>query len=312
MAETTNFQVHYTEHCNTIINDVLTPILELVNSRPGPYTMDQLVEKLHMPSTKGRCITPAIPSMAFGAGVVPSVVSSIAPTNSRKTTVTANPQQGRTCNYQLKRGAHKGQYCGKNVAPGNEYCASCLKRPALNKELASKGMTPGVAPGVIPGMAGIPTGYSSSQSDNGDQGSKLTVVPFDQERGLFKDIERGFIVYQSESDIIVIGKHDENTDTILQLTDQEKIVAQQVGLMLPSEQSEDSEGEFLQQSVPSPESSSSIPQANIANNETYQSVVPNVPRVNGVLPSIPQLGSSIPNIQASLGGIPQIPSIHNV
>lgn len=207
-------------------------------------TVDELLAMTNTPATRSPATpfvpTPSVPTMAFG-GAVPAMAPAIAPTTNRKTTATTAPVTGRTCAYQFKRGENKGKFCGKATAPGTEYCNACLKtRKGLTKDMAA-GAIPGAAPamGAIPGMAGIPAGYNAPVAAippaNGApaQGGQLSVVAYDEARGLFREPNHNFIVYELSPGVIaVVGKLYEAENKILALTPQEQATALNIGLVL--------------------------------------------------------------------------------
>jgi len=236
---------------NTFVNScagyvhtyILGPIVQHLTAKGVQVSVEELAGVLQLPTARSPAVqTPAIPAMAFG-GAVPQMAPAVAPTNnSRKTTATTAPVAGRTCMYQFKRGENKGKYCGKATAPGSDFCNSCLKtRKNLTKDMAAVGAVPGTAPGMgaIPGMAGLPPGYGAPvpavppTNSTPAQGGKLSVIPYDEDRGLYRDPTHNFIVYEVSSGVVaVLGRLSEADNKIVPLTQQEQQTAQGIGLVL--------------------------------------------------------------------------------
>ena len=120
------------------------------------------------------------------------------------------------CIYQFRRGGNKGLFCNKPVAPGNNYCSNCIK---THKNLGLEDL-------VI-------------NSEPTTKSGQLNVVIHDSERGLYRDPNTNFIIYQLKSGIpAVIGKLDNHT--IISLTDNEIQMAQVIGLFVPEQRIKDS------------------------------------------------------------------------
>ncbi len=260
-------------------------------------------ELMMMTSTPAVRTSPSVPSMAFGGGgAVPSMAASISPSsNSRKTAVTDQPVPGRTCMYKFKRGDNKDKYCGKpTAAPGQDYCSACLKnRKNLGKDVAARA-APGTAPamGAIPGMGGMPPNYGVPAAAQPEQNGALSVTIFDEARGLYKENNYGFIVKEHvPGTIMVIGKHDEVTNIIGQLTPQDQALAKSMGLVIANDTPS-----FSPSPVPvtAPVNSAAIPTMP-AMPAAIPSGIPNaIP--SGVPSGIPAIPSGVPS------GIPAIPS----
>jgi hypothetical protein len=243
MAET-NLNVFTNGVASYLSSCIFPSIVQGFAAKGVATSVDELLAMTNTPATRSPATpfvpTPTVPTMAFG-GAVPAMAPAIAPTANRKTTATTAPVTGRTCAYQFKRGENKGKFCGKATAPGTEYCNACLKtRKNLTKDMAA-GTIPGAAPtmGAIPGMGGLPPGYNAPVAAippaNGGaaQAGQLSVVPYDEARGLFREPNHNFIVYEVSPGVIaVIGKLNEAENKIVPLTAQEQVTAQNIGLVL--------------------------------------------------------------------------------
>lgn len=279
------------------VKGVATSVEELMamTNTPAPRTpATPVVSTQTVPTIPA---VPAVPAMAFG-GAVPTMAQAVAPTASRKTSATSVPVAGRTCMYQFKRGENKGKYCGKATAPGTDYCNACLKtRKNITKEMAA-GTVPGAAPGMggFPGMGGVPPGYTAPGSATGAtpsasaQGGQLSVVLYDEERGLFREPNHNFIVYQASPGVIaVIGRINEADNKIVALTPQEQATAQAIGLVL---------GEGAPNGAPLV-ASQDVPVAPVPASQT-----PSVPAIPAI-PSVPAIPSAVPT------GVSAVPAIPN-
>jgi len=244
MADT-NMNAFVNSCAGFVQTSILAPIVQHLVGKGYQVTMEELVGVLQLPATRAPSTpvmpAPAVPSMAFGA--VPQMTAAVAPTTAaRKTTATATPVQGRTCVYQFKRGEHKGKYCGKATSPGEDHCKGCQKSRKLGPTVGT-GVVPGVAPGTgaIPSMAGVPAGYATpvnaASSSSAPQGGQLSVLPYDDERGLYREPNHNFIVCERGPGVIaVVGRLIEAENRIVALTDQEKVTAQNIGLVLTDAQ----------------------------------------------------------------------------
>lgn len=183
-------------------------------------SVDELLDMTKIPlSVRGMA-----PAPTFGGTV--SQQSSSGKKAALASTISDTRISGR-CEYQFKRGENKSKFCGKPVSLGNIYCNACSKQRGKN---SNEGATPGVAPGN-----GIPGFTAPTPADN--QPGSLSVVPFDEARGLFRDPTHNFIVHQiNAGTIAVIGKKSESDNTIVPLTSQEKAVAKDIGLFVPDNQ----------------------------------------------------------------------------
>lgn len=283
--------------CSDLLtNTIIDPIVQYLQSKDIQVSVEELKQVLNLPTTVRSTYIPAPTShvstmpMAFGGAVVPPMAASVAPTNLKKNTTT-NPQSstGQSCVYQLKRGAQRGAYCGKQVVAGSEYCTSHLKRPSLVKEgMIRNGALPGVAPsmGSIPGMSGVPSGYTPPSQSNQSTSSSLTVVPYDESRGLFKEPVHSFIVCRTDDGrVICIGKLIEDDNQIVPLNETEKITALNLNLVVNDQK---------------------ITQNNTSNTQTESSNdLSPITQSSQVVPSIPVIPSS--QVAPSSQGVPSIP-----
>jgi hypothetical protein len=292
---------------------ILGPVVQHLNAKGVQVSVEELAGVLQLPATRAPVTpivpTPSVPAMAFG-GAVPPMAPAVAPTTTRKTTATSTPIAGRTCIYQFKRGENKGKYCGKGTAPGSDFCNSCLKtRKNLQKEMAAGGgAVPGAAPGMgaIPGMAGMPPGYGApvpavpATNNAPAKGGQLSVVPFDEGRGLFREPTHNFIVYQVKPGVIaVLGRLNEADNKIVALSPQEQATAQDIGLVLD-------DGAAGNAPTTTPAAAAQVPTAVPA-----VPAVTNTPAVPGV-PAVPAIPTATiqPNIQtAATTGQPALPVI---
>ena len=351
MAET-NLSAYANSCAEYLRTFVIGPIVQHLGSKGIQVTVEELSGVLQLPAARSPAMpAPAVPGMGFG-GPVPHMAAAVAPTSGRKTTATSTPIPGRNCMYQFKRGENKGKYCGKDTAPGMDYCNACLKsRKGLSA--TAHGAMPGVAPGAG-AIPGVPPGYSAPApaAQAQAQGGSLSVVPYDESRGLFREPNHGFIVYQVSPGVIaVIGRLIESENRLVPLTEQEKVTAQAIGLVLadtpasaPSAAPAPAAAYAPAPAAPAPAAAyapappapATVPSAVPSAPAPVHSAVPQIPTAQPglvptgqpALPTIPPLGgssqSSTPTIspvktpetpQSGAGtppGVPQIPSIPQI
>jgi hypothetical protein len=308
---------------------VLGPVVQHLNNRGVSVTVEELSGVLQLPAARSSVSpvnsTSSVPSMAFGGGAVPPMAAAVVPTTSaRKNTATSTPVAGRTCMYQFKRGGNKGQYCGKATAAGSDFCNSCVKsRKNLQKEMAAGGM-PGAAPfqGAIPGMAGLPPGYGAPlPASTPAQGGQLSVVEFDEERGLFREPTHNFIIRQIDTGVVVvIGRLTEPDNRIVPLNAQEEATARLIGLVIGENATEVPVPVSYQPMAPVP---MAIPPPPVASVPFGSSTTPMIPSATPMIPSAIPLNpvafntagqQPLPVITplSTLSGVPSIPSIPQI
>lgn len=316
----------FTNSCAGYVHTyILAPIVQHLVGKGYQVSLEELAGVLQLPATRAPATPvipgPAVPIMAFG-GAVPPMAAAVAPTTARKNTATATPVAGRTCMYQFKRGENKGKYCGKATGPGMDFCNACVKSRKGLATTGAAGAVPGIAPGTgaIPGMAGVPQGYAAPVAGAAPaQGGALSVVPYDEARGLFREPNHGFIVYQVSPGVIaVVGRLIEAENRIVGLTEPEKLTAQNIGLVL---------AETQQAAAPV----AAVPAIPVAAVPTVPvAAVPAIPAVPAAVPQIPtaviQPGlvhtgqPALPTISPLAGpapavtptGVPQIPGIPQI
>lgn len=212
-----------------LVNSILPRIVEGLEAKSIFTTVEELTEMIKLPSTNHVPLAASAPAMAFGGAVPPLSQAATGKKVAASSTILANPVAGR-CAYQFKRGEHKGLYCGKNVALGNNFCNNCMK---TRSKAATEGALNSTAPGAAPNM-GAP-GFTAPQPTENQSGA-LSVVPFDESRGLFRDPVHNFIVRQvTPGSIAVIGKRQESDNSIIPLTPQDKVIAREIGLVIPEQ-----------------------------------------------------------------------------
>lgn len=305
MADT-NLQVFVNGIATYLSTNIFPAIVQGMAGKGVHTTVEELMGMTHTPALRAQISpmmqTPTVPAMAFG-GAVPTMTPTVAPTTARKTTATAAPVPGKTCTYQFKRGENKGRFCGKATAPGTEYCNGCLKtRKNLQKELAATGTMPGMAPsvGAIPGMTGIP-GYNAPnpmvpQTNVAPaQPGSLSVVPYDESRGLFREPNHNFIVYQVSPGVIaVLGRLIDSENKIVALTPQEQQTALSVGLVLAANDAPAVPAVSTVQPVPA------VPHA----------AIPQMPQQVSNQPALPTITPLVQTQQTT--GVPMIPGIPQI
>ena len=272
-------------------------------------TLEELAKWCNLPMNRS-----LMPAMGFG-GAVPTPVSTtaVSTTGAKKkpgTKVEVKPLlrsdgtpetstgkpfiEGKSCRHFYEKGAvNQGKYCGKDVVKGTFYCSNKTHKDKENKQK--------VSPGIAPSIDVV------EPEDNGD----LAVQPYDEARGLFREVNHDFIVKEGklEGEIISLGKlYSDNT--IKPLTENEKIIARALGITVPdidlNNVVEEQTAPVISK-VPSsiPQMPSSIPQMP-SSIPQMPSSIPQMPMSVPQMPmSIPQMPSSIPQMPMS---IPQMPS----
>ena len=88
-------------------------------------------------------------------GAVPPMAASVPPAKSKASSAIDTPMPNR-CQYQFTKGANKHKYCGKQSAPGSNYCSACIRsNKGLAKDLAATGVPPNItSPSPFPAILG--------------------------------------------------------------------------------------------------------------------------------------------------------------
>lgn len=248
---------------------------------------------------------PAYPSMAFGGGVVPSVSSAA---KARSSTVTTNPESGKTCAYKFKRGTNKDQFCGKATAPGSIYCAPCLKTRFKNGTPPSGGAIP-VVPGVAPGVgslgqmngfgAMVPNGPTFTAPAANSGPGNLQVKAYGPDH--FETLVHGFIVKEVAPGTVLVVKRLQTDRALpavpLNLAD--VALAESIGLSVPDE---------VKAAAASASASASVSASNgsAPNPWALAPPVPAVPVLQAPAPAIPAV--PVPQVPApAIHAIPALP-----
>lgn len=321
MAET-NLNVFVNGVASYLSSCIFPAIVQGMATKGVSVSVEDLLAMTNTPAIRASVPTagPIVPAMPF-TGAVPGMAPAVVPTAGRKTTVTAQPVVGRTCRYQFKRGDNKDMFCGKPTAPGQEFCNACLKnRKNLSKDIAASAI-PGAAPGMgaIPGMSGMPPSYGAPMpvAAPASQPGQLTVAPFDEARGLYKEPNHNFIVHQVGDNVVVIGRLDEASNSIVGLTPQEQQTAQAIGLVIQQVPSAPQPVTTAIPSIPA------VPTAAVPQGIPSIPAVPTAAVPQGIPAAVPQMfaqptgQASLPTIQPlaaeatmpTMGSIPSIPQI---
>ena len=183
-------------------NQIVTKIVDYVNSTDDEITTDIIMKYLSLPEVKSYSNTGSNSTY-------------------HKKSTTFSSSNTKFCIWEYKRGKSKGDLCDKPVVEGHDYCSSCLKRPilltskktdSLNNRLSTKNMS---------------VEFPKSRSDDT---ISLDVLEYDKEKGLYIDIHNNFMLHISDKNIVyAIGKHDPSTKITNMLTDEEKNIAKDEG-----------------------------------------------------------------------------------
>lgn len=182
-------------------------------------SVEKLLQYASLPTIK------SVPSMtASTAAAKKKVIPAPAPvstpsvgTNGEEYTALGTPfVLGKTCAYKFKRGPeNKGKYCGKTTQNGSKFCN--IKSHKNSEEGAT--VNPGIAPEIAT--------HETEESPN-----RLDVEPYNDKLGLYKEKTHGFIVTEADEGVVVIGRLSSD-NVIVDLTENEKDIAQKIGLHLP-------------------------------------------------------------------------------
>jgi hypothetical protein len=241
-----------------------------------------------------------MPAMAFG-GAVPAPVSTTTTSTTTKgkagtkaevkvllrpdgtpETSTGKPFiEGKSCRHFYEKGAvNAGKYCGRDVVKGTFYCSNKTHKDKENKQK------------VNPGVAPVVETVQKEEEDNGG----LQVKWYDKERGLLEETTHHFIVKEEGEDVIVCYGKLYPDNTIKPLTENEKIIAKALGIIIPDVNNNDIITE-TKTPMTVPQMPMSVPQMPMS--------VPQMPSSVPQMPmSVPQMPMSVPQMPMS---VPQMP-----
>jgi hypothetical protein len=136
--------------------------------------------------------------------------------NLTKKSAAVETDYNKKCIWIFKRGDHIGDYCGKPVVSGKNYCSSCIKRSVFTPK--TKKTIQNSSHSII--FEDIP---KSSENDNHD----IDLEPYDEANKLFINRANNFIFRCiDEKNANVIGKADNIKDLIHKLTQEDILKAQ--------------------------------------------------------------------------------------
>ena len=239
--------------------NIFTPLVEYFKAKNVKVTIDELFEVIgtNNPIDPNRH---TVFSQTQRAPVQP--VTTEKPV--KKTTAVENPIVGVQCMYRFTRGLYKGKCCGKNVAPGTNHCSYCTKTKNIKRD------TPSVQPGFSP--------HAIEKTNEGPRVRKLEVETLDVELGLYLNTATNFVIYRENegSDSKVISYQDPNTKERRNLTDEEKVIAREMDLVISETPMSENTPESVIEVTSTP--------------KTLQtSSSPFVPLIRKQIPSIPSL-----------------------
>lgn len=133
-----------------------------------------------------------------------------------------------TCSYKMTRGKNSGQNCpnkiaGDSVKGGDRFCKSCLKKAAVQAELANPEDKATLTPPTAPGST-IPVAEEVEEKS-----TDLEAYPIEGREGFFKEAKYGFTIQQT-LDRGIIAHSIEVDGKERPLNDAEKKIAIEMGL----------------------------------------------------------------------------------
>lgn len=170
-------------------------------------TADELLEMTKIPPPKSSI---SIPPIGFGGS---SVHPMTMPRGAKQQSV------GPTCLHVLQRGVSAGNVCGKKTIAGSSYCGShnpnkVVKAPTV----------PGIAPTVTPTQLNV----AAQPQLNVAVQPQLNATVYDGDRGLYHELNHGFILRKDGQDIVVVGGYSD--EGIVPLTAQQRQIADSLGV----------------------------------------------------------------------------------
>lgn len=258
-----------------LINSIFPALVRGLTEKGINITTDELIEMTKVPVVKS---TISVPPMTFNGNTTRT--SSLIPNARAK-------HSGVTCSYVFQRGINEGQMCPKTAAAGLSYCTA--HNPQKQPKPKPAAVVPGIAPGAIP----VP------QLNTIPITPSLDVTEYDSSRGLYREYNHGFIVSQENGNVpTVLGIVPTLGAQIRQLTEQERVVAEGLGLKFRTEQSEEIKTRVNEQEEETQEQVAEVPQFSTLKPAVSQSVP------SFTIPSIPSL-KQMPTSQ-QFSGIPSI------
>lgn len=127
-------------------------------------------------------------------------------------------KEGKSCQWEFKRGDTKNTFCHKVAIEGSDYCAACSKRKVVvQSQNSTKNNTKGLSIENLP---------KSNESDY----RIIDAYPFDEKRQLVHNRMHNFIIHRTEKIFHVVGTVDPlDSKAMKKLTEEDIIRCNEIG-----------------------------------------------------------------------------------
>jgi hypothetical protein len=150
---------------------------------------------------------------------------------SKKGVASGSTQTGPGCQYIYVRGVNKGKMCGLATLDGSIYCRACIKKKTGGGSTANvEGSSPSSGGSFVGGQ----------QVDTESTEIELKVIPFKDNPEFFKETKYGLICRKLK-DKSVLATAIEDGGKLRPLNDNEKAIAEKLGMCVIDDSEEDTE-----------------------------------------------------------------------
>jgi len=295
-------QARFTDACVTFLQgQILPPLVDFLRTKNCTVTVQELAGALQLPTP-----TPAATMQGVQVPTIPGFTQTAAPVAARGKGKArpAVPYNGPTCQYLYKRGKNAGQTCGEPALPGKTFCKNCDKKRGgggTGDEAAPAGAPAPAPQGGFRGFSPAPVAAAVPQPQPAK--AVLDAFPIPGQPNFFKEKNHGFIIQQTNEGTFIVrgieknGAHRPSN----QLSDAEKQVAHQIGLVLE-------EATHAPAPTQPPQGMPQLPQI---------PGMPQLPPIPGVqqapqapqgMPQLPQI-PGMPQLPQGMPQLPQIPGM---
>ena len=286
-------QTRFTDACATFLQgQILPPLVDFLRTKNCPVTVQELAAALQLPTP-----APAPTMQGVQVPTIPGFTQTAVPVAARGKGKArpAVPYNGPTCQYLYKRGKDAGKMCGEPALPGKTFCKNCDKKRGGGGTVDEAAPAGAPAPAPQGGFRGFsPAPVVAAVAQPQPAKATLDAFPIPGQPNFYKEKNHGFIIQQTNEGTFIVRGIEKNGAhrPANQLSDAEKQVAHQIGLV-------------LEEATHAPTQAPQVPG------------MPQLPQIPGMpqlpqIPGMPQL-PQIPNVQQTAPqppqGMPQLPQI---
>ncbi|MNK61470.1 hypothetical protein D3C87_806300 [compost metagenome] len=235
-----SIRTQFTDIISNFLRENILPTIvdHFINVRKVECTVDELVGLLDLPprTTPSMISSIQIPQSFAGQNRLPatsipnfSTVQAVSAGRAKKVKE-VDPNAPR-CQYKFTRAPNKGRICEKSAVDGQRFCRDCLKKKAVQNEIAAEAAGHMQGPN-IPQAGGMMQGFV----DNQVKKPEIKVKPFKKfGEGFLIETTYGFVVKKVRENHVVVYCVADEAGNDRPLTMREKQIAQSMRFVVTDE-----------------------------------------------------------------------------